>query len=121
MKRVTGLGTCTPDENGWANVDMDSYGDAATISLTFQNKPFWKDSDNVEHGATVCTEPDNDGDCFFDDAPNGRYTLPCKQTAGKKTIKVNVTRPSGLTKFGAEWVQPPPTWHGAGYTNIRMR
>ena len=41
MKRVTGLGTCTPDEHGWANVDMDSYGDVATISLTFQNKPIY--------------------------------------------------------------------------------
>jgi hypothetical protein len=109
------LGSCVPNDAGWANVDMDSLGatnaDGSTtgqsISIEFKSKPAHTDEDvctmtsstdcpqgegvHTVHGATQ-------GDFTYQPV-NGRYVLPCKQAEGEKTIRITVSRPKELNRL----------------------
>jgi hypothetical protein len=120
---------CKPNDQGWANIDMDSVtggyeeikndADVATkISLTFKTKQGHDDEDlknstgdgPFRHGGTVGS--------FEYQSLNKRYFLPCKQAGnGEKTIKVTVTRPADLTEFGGEWVKSYPKDSWSNETN----
>jgi hypothetical protein len=125
------LGTCTPNDAGYANIDMDSLGTTAadgttsgqSISVEFHTKEAHVDEDvckittstdcpqgedvHTSHGATQGT--------FTYEKINGRYVLPCKQAEGQKTIKITVKRPAEMTSFGAEWVK---AYEKDSWTNV---
>jgi len=117
-------GQCDPKRanKGFPNVDMDEIGtsddDGFTtiqkISIVFATKQEHTDSDRVVHGATSTYDASATSHASYDvehgvpftyEKANGRYTLPCKQAEGKKTIKITVRRPAALTAFGGEWVK----------------
>jgi hypothetical protein len=125
------LGTCTPNDEGWANVDMDSIGttddDGLTtgqaISIEFKTKKAHVDEDECKittstdcpQGENVHTQHGATQGTFTYEKINGRYVLPCKQTVGEKTIKITVSRPADMTEFGAEWVK---AYEKDSWTNV---
>jgi hypothetical protein len=96
-------GACVEDnDNGYSTLDADSDVDIP-ISLVVAIKGSHVDAFSVTHGATVGT---------LNPLTDSRYILDCPQAAGKKTVKLTVTRPASYTAFGAEWVQmfPKDSW-----------
>jgi len=96
-------GACVTDSNGFSTLNADSPG--VPISLAISTKSAHTDAFKVDHPATA-------GALTDDTATDSRYVLACPQTAGVKTVKMTVTRPSALSAFGAEWVQlfPKDSW-----------
>ena len=96
-------GACVTDSNGFSTLNADSPG--VPISLAISTKAAHTDAFKVDHPATA-------GALTDDTATDSRYVLACPQTAGVKTVKMTVTRPSALSAFGAEWVQlfPKDSW-----------
>jgi hypothetical protein len=95
---------CVEDTNGFSTLDADSDGDIP-ISLVISTKGETIDAFSVTHPATSSTLSD-------ELTANGRYILACPQVAGKKTVRMTITRPADLTAFGGEWVQlfPKDSW-----------
>jgi hypothetical protein len=98
---------CAPDpDSGFANVNMDAIAGQA-VSVHFTTKEAHTDSDRADHPATDGT--------FGYEGDNGRYVLDKAQPAGKKSIKIEVTRPASLLEFGGEWVK---MYEKDSWTNI---
>jgi len=97
-------GACLTDANTFSTIDADS-DPAIPISLEIITKTETTDHTGATHGATA-------GALTDDTDTDGRYVLACKQTAGEKTVQINVNRPASYTAFGGEWVQlfPKDSW-----------
>jgi len=96
-------GACVTDSNGFSTLNADIA--SVPISLAISTKAAHTDAFKVDHPATAGALTDAT-------ATDSRYVLACPQTAGLKTVKMTVTRPSALSAFGAEWVQlfPKDSW-----------
>merc|ERR1719399_35252 len=107
MKTFDPLDECQPNDDGWANLDMDSLtggyeymksGVSAIpqsqietkISLTFGTKEAHMDSDRRVHGETTFPSPIEPAPAITDfvyQALNKRYFLPCKQRGCENPIE----------------------------------
>jgi len=98
---------CCVDASGYPSLDGDDTNGKFKLEI-FETTAIsgesyhYKDVFGTEH-------PPTKGTLVDDTTDNDRYVLACPQDgtalAGKKTIKMVITRDATLTRFGAEWVK----------------
>jgi hypothetical protein len=95
---------CRIDGNGYAQLDADSYGEDAAVSIKVYKKASHVDQTGKEHPGTY-------GDLTWTEIDH-RYVLGCPQMKDVKTLRFTVTRPRELSAFGGEWISlyPKDSW-----------